>query len=103
MQVLGGVLFCLGAMTILLARTIGFEVDVFYLVMCIFGACLFLYGAIQRKRNVLTSQPQRLCGYCTEEPDATDGVQANRTDFTACANSASLPASMRQRVAVHGD
>lgn len=47
-QVFGGVLFCLGVMTALLARTIGFELDVFYIVISIIGACLFLYGAIQK-------------------------------------------------------
>ena len=47
MQVLGGILFCLGAMTALLAKTIGFELDIFYVVISIIGACLFLYGAIQ--------------------------------------------------------
>lgn len=98
MQVLGGVLFCLGAMTVILARTIGFELDFFYVLMCIFGACLFLYGSAQRKQNVLASEPQRLCGCCTE-PDATEEIQPNRADFTACANLG----SMRQRVSVHGD
>ena len=48
-QVLGGMLVCLGAMTALLARTIGFELDIFYIVIGIIGACLFLYGAIQKK------------------------------------------------------
>ena len=48
-QVLGGMLACLGAMTALLARTIGFELDVFYVVISIVGVCLFLYGAIQKE------------------------------------------------------
>jgi len=48
-QVLGGVLLCLGVMTALLAGTIGFELDIFYVVISIIGACLFLYGAIQKK------------------------------------------------------
>lgn len=48
MQVLGGVLFCLGAMTALLAGTIGFELDGFYVVVSIIGVGLFLYGAIQK-------------------------------------------------------
>lgn len=57
MQVLGGVLFCLGVMTALLAGTIGFELDIFYVVISIIGAGLFLYGAIQKKQHQLTSQP----------------------------------------------
>jgi glucose uptake protein GlcU len=55
-QVLGGVLFCVGAITVLLARTIGFELDGFYIVICIFGACLFLYGTMQKKQHKLASQ-----------------------------------------------
>ncbi|MDO8261747.1 MAG: hypothetical protein Q7T21_00825 [Gallionella sp.] len=47
-QVLGGLLLCLGAMTALLARTIGFELDIFYVVISIIGAGLFLYGTIQK-------------------------------------------------------
>ena len=50
-QVLGGMLVCLGAMVALLARTIGFELDIFYVVISIIGACLFLYGAIQKKQH----------------------------------------------------
>ena len=57
-QVLGGVLFCLGAMTALLARTIGFELDIFYVLISIVGAGLFLYGAIQKNRPELTSKTQ---------------------------------------------
>lgn len=59
-QVLGGVLFCLGVITALLARTIGFELDVFYVAISIIGAGLFLYGAIQRNQHNLSSQPQRV-------------------------------------------
>lgn len=47
-QVFGGVLFCLGAITALLAGTIGFELDIFYVVVSIIGAGLFLYGTLQR-------------------------------------------------------
>ena len=56
MQVLGGMLFCLGVMTALLAGMIGFELDIFYVVISIIGAGLFLYGAIQKKQNNLASQ-----------------------------------------------
>lgn len=55
-QVLGGVLLCLGAMTALLAETIGFELDFFYIVITIIGACLFLYGTIQKNQHNLASQ-----------------------------------------------
>lgn len=47
-QVFGGVLCCLGIITALLSRTIGFELDAFYVVISIVGAGLFLYGAMQR-------------------------------------------------------
>lgn len=56
MQVLGGMLFCLGVMTALLAGMIGFELDIFYVVISIIGAGLFLYGAIQKPQNNLASQ-----------------------------------------------
>lgn len=49
MQVLGGALFCLGVMTALLSRTIGFELDIFYVVIGIVGIGLFLYGAALKK------------------------------------------------------
>ena len=44
-------LVCLGAITALLARTIGFELDIFYIVISLIGGCLFLYGTIQ-KNNI---------------------------------------------------
>lgn len=50
-QVFGGVLVCLGAITALLASTMGFELDIFYIVVSIIGACLFLYGTIQKKQH----------------------------------------------------
>ena len=50
-QVLGGMLVCLGAMTALLARVIGFELDIFYVVISVIGACLFLYGTLQKNRS----------------------------------------------------
>ena len=52
-QVFGGVLCCLGVITALLSRTIGFELDVFYVVISIAGVGLFLYGAMQRNRHEL--------------------------------------------------
>ena len=52
-QVFGGVLCCLGVITALLSRTIGFELDVFYVVISIAGAGLFLYGAMQKNRHEL--------------------------------------------------
>jgi hypothetical protein len=52
-QVFGSVLCCLGIITALLSRTIGFELDVFYVVISVVGACLFLYGAMQRNRHEL--------------------------------------------------
>lgn len=48
-QVLGGVLVGLGAITTLLSRIIGFELDVFYLVISAVGAGLILAGVLQKK------------------------------------------------------
>jgi predicted cation transporter len=53
-QVLGGVLFCLGIITAFLSRTIGFELDNFYIVIGIFGVALFLYGSIQKKQLIIS-------------------------------------------------
>ncbi len=50
-QVFGGVLFSLGAITALLSRTVGFELDMFYVAISILGACLFLHGAMQKKQH----------------------------------------------------
>lgn len=50
-QVLGGMLVCLGAVTALLARILGFELDIFYVVISVIGVCLLLYGAIQKKQQ----------------------------------------------------
>lgn len=50
-QVLGSMLFCLGMMTALLANVIGFELDMFYVVIGIVGVGLFIYGSIQRKQH----------------------------------------------------
>lgn len=54
-QVLGGVLVCLGAITALLSRIIGFELDVFYVLISVIGVVLFLYGTMQKNRHELTS------------------------------------------------
>ena len=48
-QVIGLVLLGLGLVTALLARTIGFELDSFYIVISIIGLCLFIYGRKQNK------------------------------------------------------
>ncbi len=48
-QVLGGVLIGLGAITTLLSRVIGFELDFFYIVISVAGAGLVLIGAIQKR------------------------------------------------------
>ncbi len=48
-QVLGGVLIGLGAITTLLSRVIGFELDIFYLVIGVVGASLVLIGSIQKR------------------------------------------------------
>jgi len=51
-QVLGIVLLSLGAITTLLAQTIGFELDIFYVVISLVGAGLFLLGTIQRSIQI---------------------------------------------------
>ena len=66
-QVLGGVLFCLGIMTALLSRMIGFELDIFYVVISIVGAGLFLYGAIQK--NSINWQGPTCDRLCTSQCD----------------------------------
>jgi hypothetical protein len=53
-QVLGGMLVCLGAVTALLSRVIGFELDVFYVVISVVGVGLFLYGTLQKNQHELT-------------------------------------------------
>lgn len=49
MKVFGVVLVCLGAITALLARAIGFELDIFYVVISAAGACMFVYGSLHGK------------------------------------------------------
>jgi len=100
-QVLGGVLFCVGVMTVLLARTIGFELDIFYVVISMIGTGLFLYGAIQKRQHRLTRVLQHVDRLCTES-DVAIGAQPHSKDFAACANLANQPASLRQRVSIHG-
>lgn len=53
-QVLGGMLVCLGAVTALLSRVIGFELDIFYVVIGVVGVGLFLYGTLQKNQHKLT-------------------------------------------------
>lgn len=48
MQVFGAMLVCLGAMTALLSRMMGFELDVFYVAIIFAGAGLFVYGVLQK-------------------------------------------------------
>ncbi|VAW95855.1 hypothetical protein MNBD_GAMMA20-2432 [hydrothermal vent metagenome] len=48
-QVLGVVLISLGAITTLLSRVIGFELDIFYLVISVVGAGLVLIGSLQKR------------------------------------------------------
>ena len=47
-------LFGLGTVTALLSNIIGFELDIFYIVISIIGVGLFLYGAAQRNRHKLS-------------------------------------------------
>ncbi|NOR73177.1 MAG: hypothetical protein GQ467_04830 [Mariprofundaceae bacterium] len=49
MKVFGVVLVCLGAITALLAKTIGFELNIFYIVISAVGACIFVYGSLHKK------------------------------------------------------
>ena len=101
-QVLGGVLLCMGAMPALLSRTIGFELDIFYVAISFFGVGLFLYGTIQNNLHKLTSEFQHLDVLCTESEVATS-VQPPSMDFTACSNLASQREPIRQRISIRGD
>ena len=73
-QVFGGVLFSLGTMTALLSRIIGFDLDIFYVVIGIAGIGLYVYGFIQRRQAESASE-----GHCAES------------------------ASIKQRVSIHGE
>ncbi|MFA7238581.1 MAG: hypothetical protein WC091_00605 [Sulfuricellaceae bacterium] len=59
-QVLGGMLACLGAVTALLARVIGFELDIFYVIISAIGVGLFLYGTVQKNQQELTGGEEPL-------------------------------------------
>lgn len=48
-QVFGGVLLALGAVTALLARAIGFELESFHVFVPAVGACLVLLGAWRQR------------------------------------------------------
>ncbi len=48
-QIFGAVLVCLGATTVLLARTIGFDPDMFYVAFGLTGTALLVDGAAQQK------------------------------------------------------
>jgi len=48
-QALGIVLLCLGVITAVLAKTIGFKLDGFYIVIAVIGVCLFIYGHRENK------------------------------------------------------
>jgi glucose uptake protein GlcU len=50
-QVFGGVLVCLGAVTALSAKAIGFELDIFYVVISLMGGYLFVHGTIQKNNK----------------------------------------------------
>ncbi|MGC2049632.1 MAG: hypothetical protein WA635_13615, partial [Gallionella sp.] len=88
--------------TALLARIIGFELNLFYVVISIIGACYFLYGVIQNNRNKLAGEFQHADGF-SAELDVTTGIQSHDTDIAAYTNLANQPASMRQRVSIHYD
>lgn len=68
-QVFGVVLLSLGAITALLARIIGFELDIFYVAICLVGTCLFLYGAIQKKRHELPNKPASMVKKASTQSD----------------------------------
>ena len=48
-QIFGCMLLGLASITAILARVIGFELDIFYVVIAAAGVGLFLYGTIERK------------------------------------------------------
>jgi hypothetical protein len=48
-QIFGCMLLGLASVTAILAQVIGFELDIFYVVIAVTGAGLFLHGAIKRK------------------------------------------------------
>ena len=50
-QVFGIVLLVLCVITALLARVIGFELDISYIAIGVIGIFFFLYGSIQKKTS----------------------------------------------------
>ena len=48
-QIFGCMLLGLASVTAILAQVIGFELDIFYVVIGATGVGLFLYGAIERE------------------------------------------------------
>jgi hypothetical protein len=48
-QIFGCMLVGLASITAILARVVGFELDIFYVVIAATGAGLFLYGTIKRE------------------------------------------------------
>ncbi len=48
-QIFGCMLLGLASITAILARVIGFELDIFYVVIAASGVGLFLYGTIRRE------------------------------------------------------
>jgi len=58
MRIFGIVLLCLSAVTALLARTVGFELNVFYIVIAAAGACMFAYGSILARTKQDNSEPR---------------------------------------------
>ncbi len=48
-QIFGCMLLGLASITAILAQVIGFELDIFYVVIAATGAGLFLYGTIKRE------------------------------------------------------
>ena len=71
-QVFGGALFCLGTLTALLSGIMGFELDIFYVVISIIGAMLFLYGGLQGKRSGLTIKSQMMHPAAEGQPGITN-------------------------------
>ncbi len=50
-QVFGGVLIGLGVINAILARIIGFELDIFYVILGSIGVFIFLYGSIHNNTS----------------------------------------------------
>jgi len=54
-QAFGIVLVSLGIITALLSKVLGFELDIFYIVITVFGICLFAYGFIEKNKTQIMS------------------------------------------------